>query len=54
MSEVTREIAALKACIADLQAQVEALASRLQAVGATLERAERAAIRREERWSAAS
>jgi hypothetical protein len=55
MSEVREEIALLAARVEELESVVEDLGRRLRAVEATLERAERAAIRREEwRWSAAS
>jgi len=52
--EVHEEITLLSARARELETVVENLASRLCAIEATLERAERAAIRREERWSAAS
>ncbi len=49
MSEGPEEIARLRARVREVETAVEDLLRRLRAVEATLERAERAAIRREAR-----
>jgi len=55
MSETREEIPDVEAILRNIERLVEELGRRIQAVEATLERAERAAIRREERqWNVAS